>query len=144
MILYTIGFTKKSAEDFFNILISNGIKKLIDIRLNNASQLAGFAKSRDLKFFLKKIAGIEYIHMPQLAPTKDLLKRYQKKQVSWEEYEKEYIQILDNRNILKDIDYSKFDNSVFLCSEPTAEHCHRRLLSEYLTKNNNQIKVVHL
>lgn len=144
MTLYTVGFTKKTAQDFFEMLIVNNIKKLIDIRLNNKSQLAGFAKSVDLEYFLKKIVNIEYTHMPQFAPTKQLLKSYQKKEISWEEYQKQYKDILNKRNVLKSIDYSIFNNAVLLCSEVTADKCHRRLLAEYLSKNNNEIEIVHL
>lgn len=144
MKLYTIGFTKKSARDFFETLVANNVEKLIDIRLNNKSQLAGFAKSADLKYFLKKIANIEYEHRPEFAPTEDLLKKYQKKEVGWGEYEQQYKKILDERDILKNLDYSILDNAVLLCSEPTADKCHRRLLAEYLSNNNNEIEFVHL
>ncbi len=144
MTLFTIGFSKKNAETFFELLIQNGVKKLIDIRLNNKSQLAGFTKSSDLQYFLKKIVNIEYIHMQQFAPTKDLLKKYQDKQVSWEEYEVQYKEILNKRNVVKNLDYSLFDNAVLLCSETTAECCHRRLLAEYLAGNNSSIEIRHL
>jgi uncharacterized protein (DUF488 family) len=144
MTLYTIGFSKKNAETFFELLILNGIKRLIDIRLNNKSQLAGFTKSGDLKYFLRKIANMEYIYMPMFAPTKELLKKYQEKQVGWKEYEGQYEKILDERNVLDNIDYSIFDNAVLLCSESTSECCHRRLLAEYLANSNSNIKIKHL
>lgn len=144
MTLLTIGFSKKNAETFFELLLQNGVKRLIDIRLNNKSQLAGFTKSGDLKYFLRKIANIEYIYMPKFAPTKDLLKKYQEKQVGWEEYEDQYKKILDERNVLENLDYSIFDDAVLLCSETTAECCHRRLLAEYLANNNSNIKIKHL
>jgi uncharacterized protein (DUF488 family) len=144
MTLFTIGFSKKNAEAFFELLIQNSIKRLIDIRLNNKSQLAGFTKSSDLQYFLKKIANIEYVHMQQFAPTKDLLKKYQEKLVSWEEYEVQYKEILNKRNILGNLDYSVFDNAVLLCSETTAECCHRRLLAEYLVSHNPSIEIKHL
>lgn len=144
MNLFTIGFSKKNAEKFFETLLQNGVKRLIDIRLNNKSQLAGFTKSSDLQYLLRKIGNIEYVYMPQFAPTKDLLKRYQNKQVDWKAYEAEYNKILDDRNITKDLDYSIFDKAVLLCGESTAEHCHRRLLAEYLLQNNTQISIIHL
>lgn len=144
MRLFTIGFSKKNAETFFEILLQNNVRRLIDIRLNNKSQLAGFTKSGDLQYFLKKIANIEYVHMQQFSPTKDLLKKYQEKQVGWEEYEEQYKSILKERNVLENLDYSIFDNAVLLCSESTAECCHRRLLAEYLANNNSSIEIQHL
>lgn len=144
MNLYTIGFVKKSAKDFFDILKNNGIIKVIDIRLNNKSQLAGFTKKEDLQFFLKAICNIDYVHIEQYAPTKELLKTYKKKKIDWEEYEKEYTAILDRRNILNNIDYSIFENACLLCSEPTAQQCHRKLLAEYLARGNREITIIHL
>ena len=124
-------------------MIENKIKKVIDIRLNNKSQLAGFAKSDDLRYFLKIINNIEYIHVPDYAPTKELLGAYRKKLIDWDEYENEYFDIL-NQNIPKTIDYTFFNNSCLLCSESTPKYCHRRLLSEYLTEKNKQVKIIHL
>ena len=144
MTLFTIGFSKKNAETFFEILLQNGVKRLIDIRLNNKSQLAGYTKSADLQYFLRKMANIEYIYMPIFAPTKDLLRKYQQKQVGWKEYEEEYKRILDDRKVLDSLDYSIFDNAVLLCSESTAECCHRRLLAEHLAANNKEIKIIHI
>jgi uncharacterized protein (DUF488 family) len=144
MTLFTIGFSKKNAETFFEILLQNKVRRLIDIRLNNKSQLAGFTKCGDLEYFLKKIGNIEYIHMQQFAPTKDLLKKYQEKQVGWEEYKVQYKGILNQRNVLGGLDFSIFDDAVLLCSESTAECCHRRLLAEYLANNNSNIKIKHL
>ncbi|MDD5270559.1 MAG: DUF488 domain-containing protein [Candidatus Omnitrophica bacterium] len=144
MKLFTIGFTKKSAEDFFESLKKNNVKKLIDIRLNTKSQLAGFAKQNDLKYFLQQICKIEYLYMPNLAPSKELLDGYQDKRVSWEQYEKEYLDILEGRKILSNIDYSVFNNACFLCSEDTPEQCHRRLAAEYLARANKEIEIVHL
>ena len=99
MKIYTIGFTKKSAEEFFEILEHNKIKIILDIRLNNTSQLSGFAKGKDLKFFLKRILDIFYIHDLNLAPTKDILFRYKKNMISWESYESEFLDLLNERNI---------------------------------------------
>lgn len=144
MNLYTIGFTKKTAEDFFNLLTKNNVKRLIDIRLNNKSQLAGFAKGEDLKFFLNKIGQIEYKYMIEFAPTDSLLEGYRKNQISWEEYEKQYNKLLIERNVLKNKDISIFDNACLLCSESTAKQCHRRLAAEYIAMASKDIKITHL
>ncbi len=144
MNLYTIGFVKISAEEFFSQLIKNNVKRLIDIRLNNKSQLAGYTKHRDLKYFLSTIGNIDYIHKVELAPTKELLTSYKKKLTTWDDYEKRYREILEERKILENIDYSLFDNACLLCSEPTADHCHRRLLAEYLANHNKSFNIIHL
>lgn len=144
MNLYTIGFTKKSAEDFFSILIKNSVSRIIDTRLNNKSQLAGFSKEEDLKYFLKKISNIDYVYMPQWAPTDEILNGYRKKLISWEEYEKKYTDVLKARNILENLDLTILENACLLCSEEKPEYCHRRLLAEYLAKHNNNIKIIHL
>ncbi len=143
MNLYTIGFSQKSAEEFFNALKNNNVVRLIDIRLNNKSQLAGFANIKHLPYFLK-LHNIEYLYRPDLAPTKTLLDGYKKKLISWNEYEEQYINILIERKIIDKIDWSVFENAVLLCSEPSAEKCHRRLLAEYLAKNNREIKIKHI
>lgn len=143
MKLFTIGFSKKSAEEFFTLLTKNRIKKLIDIRLNNKSQLAGFANAKHLPYFLK-LHNIEYEYKPELAPTKELLDGYKKKQISWQEYEKMYNKILLDRNILNFIKKDELNNSVFLCSEPTPTHCHRRLLAEYIAKHFDNVEIKHL
>jgi len=144
MNLYTIGFSKKSAKQFFELLTNNGVKRLVDIRLNNKSQLAGFTKQDDLKYFLKAIGNIEYVYMPIFAPTEELLKGYQQKKVNWDMYEKEYLDILKKRDVLKNMDFSVFDSACLLCSEDSSEQCHRRLAAEYIAKHNNKVKVVHL
>ena len=127
--LFTIGFTEKSAEVFFNLLTSAGVKKILDVRLNNVSQLAGFAKGRDLKFFAKKIADAGYEHNKNLAPTKELLKKYRDKNISWQGYETEYIDILNKRNILEELNLEELDGICLLCSEHKPDMCHRRLLA---------------
>lgn len=144
MNLFTIGFVKKSAKVFFETLRTNGISKVIDIRLNNTSQLAGFTKKADLQFFLETIGDIGYMHIDRYAPTKELLNAYKRKKINWEEYESEYIAILDRRNILSNINYSIFDSACLLCSEPTAQQCHRRLFAEYLSRHNSAIQIKHL
>lgn len=143
MTIYTIGFSQKSAEEFFTLLKENGVKKLIDIRLNNKSQLAGFANAKHLPYFLK-IHDISYEYKPIFAPTKELLNGYKKGGISWEEYEKIFNNILEDRKILEKIDIKDFENAVLLCSEPSAEQCHRRLTAEYLQKNFESIKIKHL
>lgn len=144
MKLYTIGFMKKSARVFFENLLKNNVKRIVDIRLNNTSQLAGYTKREDLRYFSEAIGNIEYIHLEKFAPTKELLNAYKKKLINWEEYEKRYIGILEKRNVLENIDYSIFNDACLLCSEPTADQCHRRLLAEYLANHNNQIEIIHL
>ena len=133
MKIYTIGFTQKTAEKFFNLLTNNGVNLLVDVRLNNKSQLAGFAKQPDLGFFLDRIGGISYIHDPMLAPTDQLLKAYRGKEISWKEYETEFARIMDKRGIGRHIQdaYGKYSDKTvcFLCSEPTADQCHRRLIA---------------
>ncbi len=143
MTLYTIGFSQKSAEEFFKILKSNNVIRLIDIRLNNKSQLAGFANVKHLPYFLR-IHDIEYLYRPDFAPSKELLNGYKNKSISWQEYEIQYRKILNQRNIIEKIDWNIFNDSVLLCSEPTANQCHRRLLAEYLAQNRTDIEIIHL
>lgn len=142
--LFTIGFTKKTAEHFFETLIKNNVVKIIDIRINNRSQLAGFAKVADLKYFAKTIANIEYIYLPDFAPTKELLSDYQNKRIDWTGYEKMYRQLIEQRNIKTKYDISSFNNACFLCSEETPEQCHRRLLVEFFQEVNSDIQIIHL
>ncbi|AYQ56965.1 hypothetical protein MS2017_1268 [Bathymodiolus thermophilus thioautotrophic gill symbiont] len=143
MNVFTIGFSQKSAEQFFKLLTENKVKKLIDIRLNNKSQLAGFANAKHLPYFLK-LHNIEYEYKLELAPSKELLNGYKDKTISWEGYIKVYNKLLIDRNVLNDISIDDLDSIVLLCSEPTAEQCHRRLLSEYLAKYFNNITIKHL
>lgn len=150
MTIYTIGFTKKRAEEFFGFLDKKGIVSLIDIRLNNKSQLAGFAKGRDLSFFLPRLCSIDYYHEPKFAPTEKLLSDWKKKLITWDEYETEYRRILDERNVVDvfEKNYYHRDQSVcLLCSENEPKHCHRRLLAEYLKDRlpiSEAIEIVHL
>lgn len=145
MNIYTIGFTKKNAERFFNLIKANNVSTLIDVRLNNISQLAGYAKKDDLKFFLKEICQTEYLHMPDLAPTKNILDSYKKGLSSWEIYEYEFMNLMAKRNIEKIIDKSILNNGCLLCSEHEPHFCHRRLVVEYLNKTTNlNLNVGHL
>lgn len=144
--LYTIGFTKKNAQKFFELLKNAGVRKLVDIRINNASQLAGFAKGTDLKFFMKAICNAEYEHVTDLAPTKELLKNYQDKVIDWNGYTVVFKKILQDRHIAERFNVENFDNCCFLCTEDTPEQCHRRLVAEFFKAKNpdKDIRIVHL
>src|SRR5712664_705083 len=130
----TIGFTHKNAEDFFTRLRKAGVKCVVDVRLNNISQLAGFSKKDDLKYFLRAIAGIDYIHVPELAPTKELLDAYKKNKGDWSVYEKEFLNLMERRHIETSIAKELIDQGCLLCSEDKPHHCHRRLVAEYLQR----------
>lgn len=142
--LYTIGFTGKSAEKFFDLLRNNGVKKIVDTRINNVSQLAGFAKGSDLKFFAEEIGHMTYEHNVDFAPTKELLANYRDKKVTWEQYEIEYLNLLDMRKIAQKINVDLLHENCLLCSEHTPEKCHRRLLAEYLKQVKSDIQIIHL
>lgn len=145
IILYTIGFTKKSAEDFFELLKNNNIKTIVDVRISNSSQLAGFAKGNDLIYFLKQICGIGYRHIVDFAPTKELLSDYRAGKVDWKEYERIFNDLMIRRSINKRYNVANFDKCCFLCSEETPEMCHRRLLAEHLKQQNpEEVRIVHL
>ena len=145
MEVFTIGFTKKSAAQFFGLLKQHGIKRLVDVRLNNVSQLAGFTKRDDLQFFLNEICGADYVHEPLLAPTQDMLDAYKKEKGDWAEYEKKFLKLMSDRKIEDRIQRTLFDvPTTLLCSEPTAENCHRRLVVEYLQGKWGGIVVRHL
>lgn len=142
--LYTIGFTGKPAEKFFNLLRTANVRKLVDTRINNISQLAAFAKFPDLKFFAEEIGNMTYEHNLDFAPTKELLKKYREKKISWDEYEIEYLNLLDTRKIASKTDVEKLHENCFLCSEHSPEKCHRRLLAEYLQHTKKDIEIIHL
>ena len=143
MKLYTIGFTKHTAEEFFEKLKSAGVKQVIDIRINKTSQLAAFAKGSDLPYLLKKTSGIEYLSHSELAPTKEILKSYRSKEITWEEFEKSYKnQIKDTKAILG-LNKDDFEDACLLCSENTAEKCHRRILAEELAQLW-AVEIIHL
>ncbi len=145
MQIFTIGFTKKTAQQFFGLLKQHGIKRLVDVRLNNVSQLAGFAKREDLQFFLKEICGADYVHELLLAPTQDMLDTFKKEKGPWADYEKQFLELMASRKIEERIDRSLFEvPAALLCSEPTAEHCHRRLVVEYLQGKWKELTVKHL
>ena len=145
MNIYTIGFTQKNAEKFFGYLRTSGVKTLIDVRLNNVSQLAGFAKKDDLKFFLKEICGADYFHAPDLAPTKDILNAYKKGAMSWDIYEDKFLNLMARRHIERSFKAELLDHGCLLCSEHEPHFCHRRLVVEYLNEHSGlELKVKHL
>nr|VFK61068.1 MAG: Protein of unknown function, DUF488 [Candidatus Kentron sp. UNK]VFK69572.1 MAG: Protein of unknown function, DUF488 [Candidatus Kentron sp. UNK] len=142
---YTIGFTQKNAQRFFTLIRRSNVAKIIDVRLNNVSQLAGFAKRDDLKYFLSELCGTDYIHVKELAPTKDILDAYKKKVITWRAYEDKFFDLMSRRNIERAIDKSLLENGCLLCSEHEPHHCHRRLVVEYLNRHwETEIEVVHL
>lgn len=144
MKIYTVGFTKKNAKEFFEILKKNKIQQLVDIRLNNTSQLAGFTKKNDLMYFLKELCGIDYYYFEFLAPTKGIRDEYIKGK-DWNNYTKRYIDLLDKREILKKLDKKFFEKrTCFLCSESSPEYCHRGLLVEYLKKHWTDVNTANL
>ena len=142
--VFTIGFTKKPAREFFDILQKARVKKVVDIRLNNVSQLAGFTKKDDLAYFLEAIAGIGYEHRPELAPTKEILDGYKKKQLNWAEYEERFANLVAERQIENVLKPGDLDNACLLCSEPKADKCHRRLVAEYLRNMWGNVEIHHL
>ena len=144
MSLFTIGFTKKSAERFFEMLQDANVKRIVDVRLNNVSQLAGFAKKNDLTYFLQRICGMDYIYSPLLAPTKDMLDTYKKKQGSWEDYEQRFIELMAERRIEDNINPETLEDACLLCSEDKPHHCHRRLVAEYLKDHWGNVEIKHL
>ena len=145
MEIYSIGFTKKSAGEFFGALKAAGIERLLDVRLNNTSQLAGFAKQSDLKYFLEELCGAAYEREPLLAPTQEMLDALKKQKGSWESYTGAYLALIQSRRVESAISEESFKRrTVLLCSEATAEHCHRRLALEYLQQHWNDVVIHHL
>ncbi len=146
MKIYTIGYTKKSAEEFFGALEQQGIERVVDVRLKNTSQLAGFTKKQDLEYFLDRILGIEYCHLDFLAPTAELMKAYRDSGEDWDLYEAEFSRLLEEREVVSSLDRESFSQkpSCLLCSEPDADHCHRRLVAEHLQEAWPEVEIVHL
>jgi uncharacterized protein (DUF488 family) len=142
--LFTIGFTQKNAQKFFEILSKAGVKRVIDTRLNNASQLAGFTKKADLEYFLKTIDNVDYIHLLDLAPTQDILDEYKKNKGDWAVYEQKFLKLIANRQIEKKVSLELIDGACLLCSEAKPHHCHRRLVAEYLNGKMGNINIHHL
>lgn len=144
MKVYTIGFTKKSASEFFGLLRESGAKRVVDVRLNNVSQLAGFAKKDDLEYFLRKICKMNYVHLPDLAPTKEMLDAYRSGHRDWQTYEREFLALMDDRRVAKKAIKRTIANACLLCSEDKPEYCHRRLVAEYLHHHWGNVEVEHL
>ena len=144
MRIFTIGFTKKSAEAFFTRLQNAGVKRLVDVRLNNISQLAGFTKKDDLRYFLKAICNIEYVHLPELAPTAEMLDAYKKqKNGDWELYERRFLDLMRSRQI-ENTAREILTDGCLLCSEEKPLHCHRRLVAEYLKEHWGDVEIEHI
>ncbi len=145
MNLFTIGFTRTTAKHFFEKLKTAGVKRVVDIRLNNTSQLAGFAKRDDLVYFLKAICGIGYVHVPELAPDKELLELIKKKKGSWAAYESGYLDLLAGRKADGEFLHETLnDGDCLLCSEHTPERCHRRIVAERFRSMDGRVEIVHL
>lgn len=145
MEIYTIGFTRKTAAAFFESLEQHRIERLVDVRINNKSQLAGFTKRDDLAFFLKRLIGADYVHEPMLAPTKELLKDYRDGKLTWAEYQDAFLNLMASRRIEDNLreDLGTF-RSALLCSEATPDRCHRRLVVEYLDRAWGEVQAIHL
>jgi len=144
MTVHTIGFTKKPASEFFRLLKDSGAKRVVDVRLNNSSQLAGFAKRDDLAYFLSSICEMEYVHLPILAPTKEILDEYRKGGGGWDRYEKRFMDLMHERQIEKNVQRDLIEDGCLLCSEAEPHHCHRRLVGEYLQEHWGQYSMEHL
>lgn len=143
MKLFTIGFTKKTARDFFEILRQSQARSLIDVRLNNSSQLAGYSKRDDLAYFLEEVPRMGYAHMLELAPTQEILATYRKRERDWEWYELQFLTLMAERHI-ELLPPEKFVDACLLCSEAKPDFCHRRLVAEYLQRNWPDVEIVHL
>lgn len=144
MRIFTIGFTKTTAEKFFTRLQKAGVKRIVDVRLNNISQLAGFAKKDDLRYFLKTICSIEFAHRPELAPTQEMLDAYKKDGGKWDDYERKFVSLIESRHIEDTVPRETLDGACLLCSEDKPHHCHRRLVAEYLKKKWGDVEIAHL
>lgn len=144
MKLFTIGFTKKTAQRFFGLLEASGARRIVDVRLNNVSQLAGFAKKDDLAYFLKTICDMEYVHLPELAPTQKMLDEYKKQKGDWKTYEERFIALMAERRIEETVPRDVISQGCLLCSEDKPHHCHRRLVAEYLKQHWGDIEIAHL
>lgn len=144
MKVFTIGFTKKNARKFFELLRTSGAKHVVDVRLNNVSQLAGFAKKDDLAYFLREICQMDYVHLPVLAPTQEMLDQYRKQHGDWNTYELQFIELMKQRRIEETIPKEAVGDGCLLCSEDRPHHCHRRLVGEYLKQHWGDVDISHL
>lgn len=145
MRLYTIGFTKKSAQRFFEVLAASEVERLVDVRLHPEGQLAGFAKREDLAYFLSHLVGCEYLHLPLLAPTPEILSDYRRDH-DWARYEGRFEALMDERGVPGSLDRQLFEEKTccLLCSEASPENCHRRLIAERLARTWQNVEVAHL
>ena len=144
MRILTIGFTKKPAQRFFELLRNAGVKRVLDVRLHNVSQLAGFAKRDDLAWFLREICAMDYQHLPALAPSKELLAAYRKGDIDWPTYERRFLDLMRERRIEETVDPKMLNDACLLCSEDQPHHCHRRVVAEYLNEQWGGVDTVHL
>ncbi len=144
MKIFTAGFTRKSAEEFFTGLKQSGATRLVDVRLNNTSQLSAFAKRDDLRYFLRKICSMDYTHSLELAPAAEMLAAYQKRQCDWAAYEQQFLELMKERHIETAIAPELLDNACLLCSEEKPHQCHRRLVAEYLQQHWPTVEIEHL
>jgi uncharacterized protein (DUF488 family) len=142
--LFTIGFTQKTAKVFFTKLQSADVRRVLDVRLNNISQLAGFAKRDDLRYFLKSICDIDYLHLPNMAPTQEILDAYKKKKGGWAAYERDFKALIIARRIEESVSLATLAGGCLLCSEASPEYCHRRIVAEYLRSNFGNIDIIHI
>ena len=141
----TIGFTKTTAENFFRRLKSAGVKRVIDVRLHNTSQLAGFAKADDLPFFLSELCGADYVHEPLLAPTEEIMTAFKKQKGDWNVFRESFLGLMADRKIENQLKGEAFDGSCLLCSEDKPHQCHRSLVVDYLNdKWGGRLAVRHL
>lgn len=145
MKLFTIGFTKKTAQRFFETIRESGVRRVVDVRLNNVSQLAGFAKKNDLSWFLRELCGVEYVHLPILAPTREMLDDYKKRDGDWTTYETRFLDLMRRRRIEEKVPQEVVADGCLLCSEDKPHYCHRRLVAEYLKEHwGNTVDISHL
>lgn len=145
MKLFTIGFTKKTAQRFFEMIRESGVRRVVDVRLNNVSQLAGFAKKNDLSWFLRELCGVQYVHLPILAPTREMLDDYKKRNGDWTTYETRFLDLMKQRRIEENISQEVVADGCLLCSEDKPHNCHRRLVAEYLREHwGDTVDISHL
>ena len=144
--IFTIGFTRKTAEEFFTCLEDSGVKRVVDVRLYNMTQLLGFSKYPDIEYFLRNLSGIDYVHDLQFAPSQKLLDSYKKGIIGWDDYEKEFAELMKYRDIDTYIadNYSDAENYCLLCAEVSPEYCHRRLVAEKIRDVLGDVEIIHL
>lgn len=142
--LNTMGYEKKQPKEFFDLINAHGIKRVIDIRLYNNSQLSGFTKQNNLKYFLKELLDVDYIHIPLMAPSKKIFNDHKNNGLAWKDYERRFKRLINHRKIERLIDQRDIDGACLLCYESEATNCHRRLVAEYLQSHYSDIEIIHL